>query len=48
MIDSFLPCTAGEAASVNAIVLSGSMVESRSPIIEKLGELVELTFGEAV
>jgi hypothetical protein len=24
------------------------MVESRSPIIEKLGELVELTFGEAV
>jgi hypothetical protein len=33
---------------VNAIVMSGSMVESRSPIIEKLGELVELTFGEAV
>jgi hypothetical protein len=48
MINSFLPGTAGEAASVNAIVLSGSMVESSSPIIEKLGELVELTFGEAV
>ncbi len=47
MIDSFLPCMAGEAV-LDAIVLSGLMVESRSPIIEKLGELVELTFGEAV
>jgi hypothetical protein len=44
----FLPRSAREAAAIDAIVLCGLMVQSGSPIVEKLGYLVELSLREAI
>jgi hypothetical protein len=48
MVDGFLPRSAREAAAIDAIVLCGSMVQGGSPIVEKLGYLVELSLREAI
>jgi hypothetical protein len=48
MVDGFLPRSAREAVAIDAIVLCGSMVQSGSPIVEKLGYLVELSLREAI